>query len=345
MLKITAYADRVLADLEGLDWPEKDRKMQSDWVGKSHGAEVEFVADGEKIIAYTTRPDTLFGATFMVLAPEHELVSKITAPAQKEAVDAYVRQAASRSNVDRMSDKEKTGVFTGVYATNPVTGRTDMPVWVADYVLADYGTGAIMCVPAHDERDFEFAQKFDLPIVEVISPTGKASAMPLTEAYVGDGVLVNSGAFDGMDVKAAIAAVTKDLEKKGEGKETTNYKLRDWVFSRQRYWGEPIPIIHCDDCGPVLVPDFELPVMLPNVESYQPTDTGESPLALVHEWVNTTCPKCTAPAKRETNTMPQWAGSSWYFLRYADVNNSTALASAAALKTGKAKATEGGQLQ
>ncbi|MCL2225678.1 MAG: leucine--tRNA ligase [Defluviitaleaceae bacterium] len=342
MLKITAYAERLLADLEGLDWPEKVRKMQADWVGKSHGAEVEFTVnassagDGaqaaQPIIAYTTRPDTLYGATFMVLAPEHELVSKITTQAQKAAVDAYVMQAASRSNVDRMSGKEKTGVFTGVYATNPLTGRTDMPVWVADYVLADYGTGAIMCVPAHDERDFEFAQKFDLPIVEVISPTGNASAEPLSQAYVGDGVLVNSEKFDGLNVKDAIAAITKELEKTGKGKETTNYKLRDWVFSRQRYWGEPIPIIHCETCGPVLVPDSELPVMLPNVESYQPTDTGESPLALVKEWVNTTCPKCGAPAKRETNTMPQWAGSSWYFLRYSDVNNDSALASAEALK-------------
>jgi len=267
----------------------------------------------------------------MVLAPEHELVSQITAPSQKEAVSAYVNQAATRSNVDRMSAKEKTGVFTGVYATNPLTGRADMPVWVADYVLADYGTGAIMCVPAHDERDFQFAKKFNLPIVEVISPTGEASD-ELLEPYIGDGVLVNSGAFSGLGAKDAISAITKELEKMGVGKETTNYKLRDWVFSRQRYWGEPIPIIHCEHCGPVLVPDAELPVILPNVESYQPTDTGESPLALVEEWVNTTCPQCKMPAKRETNTMPQWAGSSWYFLRYADVNNAEALASADALK-------------
>jgi len=360
MLKITAYAERLLADLEGLDWPEKVRKMQADWVGKSHGAEVLFrvninggLASDSKpgancetspsspsqganneatITAYTTRPDTLFGATFMVLAPEHELVSKITAPSHKNEVEAYVRQAASRSNVDRMQSKEKTGVFTGVYATNPVTGRTDMPVWVADYVLADYGTGAIMCVPAHDERDFEFATKFGLPITEVISHDGKPSPTPLTEAYTGNGVLVNSGKFDGMTVKAAIAAITSNLEAQGLGKETTNYKLRDWVFSRQRYWGEPIPIIHCENCGPVLVPDSDLPVLLPNVESYQPTDTGESPLALVTDWVNAPCPKCGAPAKRETNTMPQWAGSSWYFLRYADVNNDTTLAAPDALK-------------
>jgi len=342
MLKITAYADRLLADLQNLDWPDKVKKMQSDWVGKSQGAEIDFEinltnktapgCDAISIRAYTTRPDTLFGATFMVLAPEHDLVSQITTPAQKAEVDSYVRQAASRSNVDRMAGKEKTGVFTGVYATNPITERADMPVWVADYVLADYGTGAIMCVPGHDERDFEFAQKFNLPIVEVISPTGKASGETLAEAYIGDGVLVNSGMFDGMKVEDAKAAITRRLEQKGAGKETVNYKLRDWVFSRQRYWGEPIPVIHCETCGPVLVPDKDLPVMLPNIESYQPTDTGESPLALVHEWVNVPCPKCTRPAKRETNTMPQWAGSSWYFLRYADVNNADAIANPEALK-------------
>ncbi|MCL2048858.1 MAG: leucine--tRNA ligase [Defluviitaleaceae bacterium] len=332
MLKITAYAERLLNDLEGLDWPEKVKKMQSDWVGKSHGAEIDFTAGGVKIKAYTTRPDTLYGATFMVLAPEHELVSALCTPEQKQAVESYVRSAASRSNVDRLADKEKTGVFTGAYATNPLTQRADMPIWVADYVLADYGTGAIMCVPAHDERDFEFATKFGLPIVEVISETGTASAEPLTCAYIGDGVLVNSGIHSGLDTSSAKAAVTKHLENIGVGKETVNYKLRDWVFSRQRYWGEPIPIVHCADCGTVLVPDEDLPVMLPKVESYKPTDTGESPLALVEEWVNTTCPKCKKPAKRETNTMPQWAGSSWYFLRYADVNNAERLAGAEALK-------------
>ncbi|MCL2198173.1 MAG: leucine--tRNA ligase [Defluviitaleaceae bacterium] len=338
MLKITEYAERLIADLDGLDWPEKVKKMQADWVGKSHGAEINFdiVFLGQTgkvtLTAYTTRPDTLYGATFMVLAPEHELVSKIATAEQKSAVEAYVRQAASRSNVDRMADKEKTGVFTGVYATNPITGRTDMPVWVADYVLADYGTGAIMCVPGHDDRDFEFATKFNLPIVEVISATGAASGAPLSEAYVGDGVLVNSDKHNGLSIAEAKKAITAALEEKGAGKETVNYKLRDWVFSRQRYWGEPIPIIHCDDCGVVLVPDKDLPVMLPKVETYQPTDTGESPLSLVDEWVNTTCPKCSKHAKRETNTMPQWAGSSWYFLRYADVNNADALASKEALK-------------
>ena len=329
MLKITAYAERLLNDLATLDWPEKVLKMQAEWIGKSHGAEIDFtVADipHKKIKAYTTRPDTLFGATFMVLAPEHDLVVALATPEQHENVEEYVKQASQRSNVDRMASKEKTGVFTGRYAINPMTGRGDMPIWVADYVLADYGTGAIMCVPGHDERDFEFAKKFGLPITEVISPTSEASD-ELEAAYTGDGVLVNSAEFNGLSVPDAKEAIAKKLEAAGVGKQTTNYKLRDWVFSRQRYWGEPIPIIHCESCGPVLVPDKDLPVELPNVSSYLPTDTGESPLALVDEWVNTTCPACGKPAKRETNTMPQWAGSSWYFLRYPDVNNANALAS------------------
>ena len=334
MLKITEYAERLLNDLEGLDWPEKVKKMQADWVGKSHGAEVDFevAGRGEKIKAFTTRPDTLFGATFMVLAPEHGLIEALTTPEQKDIVNAYVKQASARSNVDRMADKEKTGVFTGSYAINPMTGRGDMPIWVADYVLADYGTGAIMCVPGHDDRDFEFAHKFGLPVIEVISPDGVTTAQSLEQPYIGDGVLVNSDKYNGLGADEAKAAITQELESSGAGKQTVNYKLRDWVFSRQRYWGEPIPIIHCADCGPVLVPDKDLPVVLPNVESYQPTDTGESPLALLDEWVNTPCPKCEKPAKRETNTMPQWAGSSWYFLRYPDVNNADALASPEILK-------------
>jgi len=335
MLKITAYAERLLNDLDGLNWPDKVKKMQADWIGKSHGAEIDFmVADmpDMSLRAYTTRPDTLFGATFMVLAPEHDLVAKLATDKQREAVEEYVKKSASRSSVDRMASKEKTGVFTGRYAVNPATGRADMPIWVADYVLADYGTGMIMCVPGHDERDFEFAKKFTLPIVEVISKDGVAHKNGLEEAYIGDGVLVNSGEYNGLSVTDAKEAIIKALEGRGVGKQTINYKLRDWVFSRQRYWGEPIPIIHCEACGPVLVPDSDLPVELPRVESYQPTDTGESPLALVEEWVNTTCPKCKKPAKRETNTMPQWAGSSWYFLRYPDVNNSEALASPEALK-------------
>ena len=338
MLKITAYAERLLNDLDGLNWPAKVKKMQTDWIGKSHGAEIDFnVANmpGMTLRAYTTRPDTLFGATFMVLAPEHEQVAKLCTPEQLPTVEEYVKQAASRSSVDRMASKEKTGVFTGRYAINPMTGREDMPIWVADYVLADYGTGVIMCVPGHDERDFEFAKKFNLPITQVIALPEFAQSLkeaPLESAYIGDGVMVNSGKYDGLSTTAGKEAIIQDLQEMGAGKQTVNYKLRDWVFSRQRYWGEPIPIIHCECCGPVLVPDSDLPVVLPQVESYHPTDTGESPLALVEEWVNTSCPKCSKPAKRETNTMPQWAGSSWYFLRYPDVNNENALASPEALE-------------
>jgi len=336
MLKITEYAERLLTDLETLDWPEKVKRMQTEWIGKSHGAEIDFTVagmEGTKLRAYTTRPDTLFGATFMVLAPEHKLATQIATAEQLPAVEGYIKQTATRSSVDRLASKEKTGVFTGRYAINPMTGRGDMPIWVADYVLADYGTGIIMCVPGHDERDFEFAKKFDLPITQVIAHTEYTMPLlPLEAAYTGDGVLVNSGEFNGLSVVDAKEAIAKKLENRGEGKQTTNYKLRDWVFSRQRYWGEPIPIIHCETCGPVLVPDAQLPVTLPNVENYQPTDTGESPLALVEDWVNTTCPTCNKPAKRETNTMPQWAGSSWYFLRYPDVNNADAIASPEALK-------------
>jgi len=333
MLRITKYAERLLNDLEGLDWPEKVKRMQSEWIGKSHGAEIDFKVAGvsAKIRAFTTRPDTLFGATFMVLAPEHELVKRVTTPECAAIVDEYVKQSSSRSNVDRMADKEKTGVFTGSYAKNPMTGH-DMPIWIADYVLADYGTGAIMCVPGHDERDFEFAKKFDLPITQVIANlSANEELAELEAAYTGDGLLVNSGEFNSMTVEDAKAAITKALVEKGAGEQTINYKLRDWVFSRQRYWGEPIPIIHCESCGPVLVPDDQLPVKLPEVENFLPASTGESPLSLVDEWVNTTCPTCAGPSKRETNTMPTWAGSSWYFLRYPDVNNAEALASPEAL--------------
>ena len=331
MLKITAYAERLLKDLDGLDWPEKVKRMQAEWIGKSHGAEIDFsLAQGDiKLKAYTTRPDTLFGATFMVLAPEHELVPQITTPEQSALVEAYVKQASSRSSVDRMASKDKTGVFTGSYAINPLSGEK-MPIWIADYVLADYGTGIIMCVPGHDERDFEFATKFNLPIIEVISQTGE-SGTPLTAAYTGDGTLVNSGKFNGLDVAQGKKDIAKALEDMGVGEQTVNYKLRDWVFSRQRYWGEPIPLVHCDVCGIVVVPDKDLPVMLPDVENYLPTSTGESPLALVADWVNTPCPTCGKPARRETNTMPQWAGSSWYFLRYADPQNDNELASKEAL--------------
>ena len=326
MLKITAYADRLLADLDDLDWPEKVKKMQSDWIGKSHGAEVNFKVDGmdEEITVYTTRPDTLWGATFMVLAPEHALAAKLATPETQEAVEKYIFDASMKSNVDRMQDKEKTGVFTGSYAINPLNGKKT-PIWLSDYVLADYGTGAIMCVPAHDDRDFEFAKKFDLPIIQVIAKDGK-EIENMTEAYTDAvGTMINSGDWDGMESAELKKEAPKLIEAKGYGKKTTNYKLRDWVFSRQRYWGEPIPIVHCDCCGAVAVPDDQLPVLLPDVEKYEPTGTGESPLAAIDEWVNTTCPQCGGPAKRETNTMPQWAGSSWYFLRYVDPKNPNVL--------------------
>ena len=266
----------------------------------------------------------------MVLAPEYKDISALTTPECKEAVEKYCFEASTKSSVDRMTNKEKTGVFTGAYCVNPVNGK-EIPVWVADYVLADYGTGAVMCVPAHDERDFEFAKKFNLPIVQVILPEGEEEK-ELTEAYTGDGVIINSGDWNGMKAFEAKEKVPHIMEEKGLGKKTVNYKLRDWVFSRQRYWGEPIPIVHCEHCGAVAVPEDQLPVLLPQVESYKPTDTGESPLAHIDEWVNTTCPKCGGPAKRETNTMPQWAGSSWYFLRYVDNHNDKELASQEMLK-------------
>lgn len=328
MLKITAYAERLLADLDKLDWPEKVKKMQSEWIGKSYGAEVNFKVDGreDEITVYTTRPDTLHGATFMVLAPEHALAARLATPETKEAVDKYIYDASMKSNVDRMQDKDKTGVFTGSYAINPLNGKK-VPIWLSDYVLADYGTGAIMCVPAHDDRDFEFAKKFDLPIIQVIAKDGK-EIENMTEAYTeASGTMINSGEWNGMESSVLKKEAPMIIEEKGFGKKTVNYKLRDWVFSRQRYWGEPIPIIHCPDCGAVPVPEEELPLLLPDVESYQPTGTGESPLADITDWVNTTCPCCGKPAKRETNTMPQWAGSSWYFLRYIDSKNKDELVS------------------
>ena len=327
MLKITAYADRLLADLDKLDWPEKVKKMQTDWIGKSHGAEVDFTVDGtdKSITVYTTRPDTLHGATFMVLAPEHALAKDLATDETRAAVEDYIFKSSMRSSVDRLQDKEKTGVFTGSYAVNPLNGK-NIPIWLSDYVLSDYGTGAIMCVPAHDDRDFEFAKKFDLPIIPVISPDGNP-VENMTEAYTGAGIMINSGDWNGMKSSELKEKAPFIMEEKGLGRKTTNYKLRDWVFSRQRYWGEPIPIVHCPKCGNVPVPEDQLPQTLPDVESYQPTGTGESPLAAIDEWVNTTCPCCGAPAKRETNTMPQWAGSSWYFLRYVDSHNDNELVS------------------
>ena len=328
MLKITAYADRLLDDLDTLDWPEKVKKMQTDWIGKSYGAEVNFKVENsdQEITVYTTRPDTLYGATFMVLAPEHALAKELANDETREAVEEYIYNTSLKSSVDRLQDKEKTGVFTGSYAINPLNGAK-VPIWLSDYVLADYGTGAIMCVPAHDDRDFEFAKKFNIPIIQVIAKDGK-EIENMTEAYTeASGTMINSGDWNGMESSVLKKEAPAMIEKMGFGKKTTNYKLRDWVFSRQRYWGEPIPIIHCPDCGAVPVPEDQLPLLLPEVESYQPTGTGESPLADITDWVNTTCPCCGKPAKRETNTMPQWAGSSWYFLRYVDNKNNEELVS------------------
>ena len=328
MLKITKYAERLLADLDKLDWPEKVKKMQSDWIGKSYGSEVDFSIDGreEKITVYTTRPDTLYGATFMVLAPEHALAASLATPEKKEAVEKYIYDASMKSNVDRLQDKEKTGVFTGSYAVNPLN-QAKIPIWLSDYVLADYGTGAIMCVPAHDDRDFAFAKKFDIPIIQVIAKDGK-EIENMTQAYTdANGTMIHSGEWNGMESAVLKKEAPHIIEKRGLGKATVNYKLRDWVFSRQRYWGEPIPIVHCPKCGNVPIPEEELPLQLPDVESYEPTGTGESPLAAIEEWVNCKCPSCGSDAKRETNTMPQWAGSSWYFLRYVDNHNDQELVS------------------
>ena len=328
MLRITKYADRLLNDLDKLDWPEKVKKMQTDWIGKSYGAEVDFPVEGreDKITVYTTRPDTLHGATFMVLAPEHKLATELATPEHKEEVEKYIFDSSMKSNVDRLQDKEKTGVFTGTYAINPLNGAK-VPIWLSDYVLADYGTGAIMCVPAHDDRDFEFATKFNIPIIQVIAKDGK-EIENMTEAYTeASGTMINSGEWNGMESSVLKKEAPHIIEERGIGRATVNYKLRDWVFSRQRYWGEPIPIVHCPECGAVPVPEDQLPLRLPDVESYEPTGTGESPLAGIDEWVNTTCPVCGKPAKRETNTMPQWAGSSWYFLRYVDNHNNEELVS------------------
>jgi leucyl-tRNA synthetase len=323
VLKITAYADRLEKDLDGLDWPESTLSMQRHWIGRSEGAEVSFKSEaGDELKVFTTRPDTLFGATYMVLAPEHALVAKLTTPAQKAAVDAYVEAARNKSDLERTElQKEKTGVFTGGFAVNPVNGKK-VPVWIADYVLGSYGTGAIMAVPAHDERDHEFASKFGIPEVEVVkAPEGAAED---GKAFTGDGVAVNSGFLDGLKTPEAKKTIVAWLEEKSLGKGTVNYKLRDWLFSRQRYWGEPIPLVHCAKCGVVPVPEDQLPVRLPEVADYKPTGTGESPLAAVAGWVNVKCPGCGGPAKRETNTMPQWAGSCWYYLRFIDPKNDKA---------------------
>lgn len=319
VLKITDYAERLLNDVDKLDWPEPIKIMQRNWIGKSVGAEVTFEIEGGHgdLKVYTTRPDTLFGVTYMVLSPEHPLVEKITTSECREAVREYVREASLKSELERTElNKEKTGVFTGAYAVNPLNEQR-VPIWISDYVLISYGTGAIMAVPAHDGRDWEFAKKFGLPIVEVL----KGNVDVQEEVYEGDGPHVNSVFLDGLGMQEAIDTVIAWLEEHGKGKKAVNYKLRDWIFSRQRYWGEPMPLIHCPHCGTVPVPEEQLPLLLPEVKKYEPTGTGESPLANVEEWVNTTCPVCGAPARRETNTMPQWAGSCWYYLRFLDPHN------------------------
>ena len=330
ILKITDYADRLDNDLEGLDWPESVKAMQHNWIGKSTGAEVTFtVADKDgkptdnKLTVYTTRCDTLFGATYMVVSPEHSIISKITTAEQSDAVKAYQEEAAKKSDLERTDlAKDKTGVFSGSYAINPVNGKL-IPIWIADYVLISYGTGAIMAVPAHDDRDWEFAKKFNLPIIEVL----KSEVDVQKQAWTQDGIHVNSEFLDGLNKADAIAKMLEFLEEKKIGRKAINYKLRDWVYSRQRYWGEPIPLIHCPKCGTVPVPEDQLPVELPEVKSYQPTGTGESPLAAIDSWVNCKCPKCGGDAKRETNTMPQWGGSCWYYLRYLDPKNNNAFCS------------------
>ena len=324
LLRITRYADRLLEDLAELDWPESTLAMQRNWIGRSDGAEAIFrvvAPDGllgsDEIKVFTTRPDTLYGATYMVLSPEHPLVDSLTTQAQQSAVRAYQVAARRKSDLERTDlAKEKTGAFTGASATNPVNGEK-IPVWIADYVLSSYGTGAIMAVPAHDQRDYEFASKFNLPIRPVVRPAD-GSTPAYGQAFCDEGIAINSGDLDGLPTLQAKAKVTGQLESRGLGRAMVSYRLRDWVFSRQRYWGEPIPIVHCPTHGTVPVPESALPVTLPEVERYQPTGTGESPLAGIESWVKTTCPTCGGPARRETNTMPQWAGSCWYYLRYLD---------------------------
>lgn len=318
--KITDYADALLNEIDDLNWPQKIKTAQTNWIGRSHGAEVEFKVDGhdESITVFTTRPDTLFGATFLVLAPEHPLVQELLTDDARDVADAYVKDALKRSEIDRMNEsREKTGVPTGAHAINPSTGE-QVPIWIADYVLGGYGTGAIMAVPAHDQRDFEFAEKFGLPIVQVVTKPDDAEA----GAYKAEGMLQNSGDFDGKSTAEAREEIVAWLDGKGVGREKVSYKMRDWLISRQRYWGAPIPIIHCEEHGAVAVPDDQLPVVLPHVDSFAPTGDGKSPLAAATDWVNTTCPKCGKPATRETDTMDGYACSSWYLLRYADPHNS-----------------------
>lgn len=335
MLKITEYADRLIQDLDTVDYIERVKVSQKNWIGKSQGAEVDFSLTGkeEKLRVYTTRPDTLFGATYMVVSPEHPIINKYKDEISNwDEVEVYREMAAKKSDFERTElSKDKTGVMLqGITATHPVSGK-EIPVWISDYVLITYGTGAIMAVPAHDERDWEFAKKFNMPIIEVVSGS-PVSVQEAAYADVAEGTLVNSDFLNGLSVNEAIKKMNDFLEEKGLGSSKTNFKLRDWVFSRQRYWGEPIPIVICDKCGYVPLEESDLPLELPDVESYMPTDTGESPLAAMTEWVNVKCPCCGADARRETDTMPQWAGSSWYFLRYTDPKNPDALAGKEALE-------------
>ncbi|MFP4329896.1 MAG: leucine--tRNA ligase [Spirochaetaceae bacterium] len=328
MLKITEYADRLLEGLEELDWPESIKIMQRNWIGRSVGANVYFdiVGHEKRLEVFTTRPDTLFGATYMVLAPEHPLVDEITTAAQLDEVHGYVEKTRFKSDLERTDlAKDKSGVFTGAYAVNPVNGR-EIPIWISDYILISYGTGAIMAVPGHDQRDWEFAEKFGLPIIKVVD-NPENPGQDLGEVFTGEGIAVNSGEFDGTPTAEFKEKITSWLEERGRGKKSVNYKLRDWIFSRQRYWGEPIPLVECEDGRFYPIKEEELPLTLPEVESYKPRGTGESPLANEEEWVNTGCPvDPDKPGKRETNTMPQWAGSCWYYLRYLDPKNDKELA-------------------
>lgn len=329
MLKITAYADRLIDDLEEVDWPESIKDMQRNWIGRSEGAEVTFDIEGtdENFTVFTTRPDTLFGATYCVIAPEHKLVDQITTAGQRQAVEAYLDKVKLKSDLERTDlAKEKTGVFTGAYAINPINGKK-MPIWVADYVLVSYGTGAIMAVPAHDERDYEFATEFGLEIIPVLEG-GDISK----EAFTGDGKHINSDFLDGLNKEEGIAKAIQWLEEKGVGEKKISYRLRDWLFSRQRYWGEPIPMIHWEDGTTTPVPESELPLVLPKTDNIRPSGTGESPLANISEWVNVVDPETGKKGRRETNTMPQWAGSSWYFIRYIDPTNKEAIADPELLK-------------
>ncbi|MBI4879070.1 MAG: leucine--tRNA ligase [Planctomycetes bacterium] len=325
MLRITAYAERLLADLDELDWSESLKTMQQNWIGRSEGAQVTFQVEGldAMVEVFTTRPDTLFGATYLVLAPEHALVRRIAAPERRQEVEAYIAAAACKSDLDRTElAKQKTGVFTGAYAINPASGES-IPVWIGDYILASYGTGAIMAVPAHDERDHEFARTFGLEVRCVVSPDGARAPEP-GAAFTGEGFAMNSGAFDGLPTAEFKKQITAWLEERGIGRAAVNYRLRDWLFSRQRYWGEPFPLVRCPACGVVPVPENELPVLLPEVPDYRPTSEGEPPLARASGWVATSCPACGGAAERDTNTMPNWAGSCWYYLRFIDPRNDAA---------------------